>query len=108
MNNKWIVSAAHCTATRSASEMRVRVGTIIRNSGGVLHDVSQIVTHPGYDGWNYANDITVIQTTTFIIFNNNVRAISLACWTIGGNVHAEVSGWGQLSVSFVVVNEEVS
>ena len=99
LSNRWLVSAAQCTYRRSASSFYVRLGSNSRTTGGVSYTVSQIRNHPYFNEYTMANDISTIQTSTVIAFVNNVRAISLGCWNIGAG-NAQISGWGQTSVSF--------
>ena len=102
VNDRWVVSAAHCTIERTPSNTRVRVGSNSISSGGVFHTISEIRNHPGYNSNTVTNDICTIQTKETISFNKNVRAISLACSYIGEE-NAQVSGWGKTSVSVKVI-----
>ncbi|MBB5957502.1 secreted trypsin-like serine protease [Saccharothrix tamanrassetensis] len=45
----WIFTAKHCVAGTGATNLRVRVGSANRASGGTLELVSQIVQHPSSD-----------------------------------------------------------
>lgn len=101
INNRWIGSAAHCTIGRTTANTRVRVGTNNRTTGGQSLGTSAIRNHPSYNSNTLANDISTVQTSAAITFNNAVRAIPLASANHGA-VGASVSGWGQTSVSIVL------
>lgn len=98
INNRWIVSAAHCTAGRVPAGVRIRVGSIQRTVGGILHQAVAIRNHPNFNDKTLANDICTIQTAAIIGFNANVKPIALGSAHVGVAA-ARVSGWGQTSVN---------
>lgn len=93
INNRWALSAAHCTIGRAQNAVRVVVGTVFLNSGGVSHTSSRIVNHPSYNANTIANDVSVVQTATVIGFNAQVQPIALGSAQHGATA-AVVSGWG--------------
>jgi trypsin len=99
INNRWVLSAAHCTIRRGQTSVRIFVGTVLLNSGGVTHTSSRIVNHPSYNSQTIANDVSVVQTATVIGFNSNVQAINLGSAFVGGGVTAVVTGWGGTAVT---------
>lgn len=94
INNRWVLTAAHCTEGYPQNGFRVRVGTILWNSGGVAHTSSRYVNHPNYDPHSLRADIAVVQTATVIAFNTNVQAIALGSTAVGGGQNAIITGWG--------------
>ena len=98
INNRWALSAAHCTIGRAQNAVRVVVGTVFLNSGGISHTSSRIVNHPSYNSQTIANDVSVVQTATTITFNAQVSAIALGATQIGA-INAVVSGWGGTAVT---------
>lgn len=97
VNNRWIVSAAHCTIGRSGANTVVVVGALSRTTGGITHRVSRIVNHPSYNSQSLNNDISVAQTETVMGFTATVAPIGLGSAFVGGGVSAIASGWGQTS-----------
>lgn len=97
-NARWAISAAHCTVGRTVANTRVVVSAHSRTDG-TSHPVSVIRNHPNYNANTIANDISCVQTSAAIAMNARVQSIGMGTATIGGNVAAVVSGWGQTSVS---------
>nr|ADT80822.1 serine protease 52 [Mamestra configurata] len=99
LNNRSILTAAHCTIGHAANRWRFRVGSSWANSGGVVHSVSQIINHPSYNGNTYNNDIAILRSATTIAFNNNVRAVSIAGsnYNLADNQVVWAAGWGLTS-----------
>lgn len=99
VNNRWVLSAAHCTFGEANNAVRVVVGTVTLNSGGAAFTSSRVVNHPGYDEWSLINDISVVQTSTAMTFTVNIQPIALGSAVVGGGVNAIVTGWGTTSAS---------
>jgi hypothetical protein len=108
IGDRWVLTAAHCIAdgdTMSslsdtpASQIRVRIGTVNRNSGGQRFDVAQVVRHPGYNPATMDNDIALLRLTASTGSLAKVDlATDLAEDTIASpGTLATVSGWGALS-----------
>lgn len=104
ISNRYALSAAHCTIGRTTANTRVVVGTHLLNSGGVSHMVQRIVNHGQYNGNTLANDVSLVQTQTNIVYNNLVQPIGLGSVFVGGGVGVAASGWGQTSVSFLQID----
>ncbi|XP_050554896.1 trypsin CFT-1-like isoform X3 [Spodoptera frugiperda] len=97
LNNRSILTAAHCTIGDAAGRWRIRVGSTWANSGGVVHNVAQNIVHPQYNqGGRYNNDIAILRSASTFSFNNNVRAASIAGanYYPGDNQAAWAAGWG--------------
>lgn len=93
------IIAAHCTVGRAQTAVRVVVGTVLLNSGGISHTSSRIVNHGSYNANTIANDVSVVQTASTIAFTGNVQSIGLGSATVGGGVNAIVTGWGGTAVT---------
>ncbi|XP_058829147.1 chymotrypsin-2-like [Topomyia yanbarensis] len=104
INNRYALSAAHCTVGRTTANTRVVVGTHLLNSGGVSHNVARIVNHGSYNSNTLANDVSLVQTASTISFNNLVQTIGLAANFINTGSGALASGWGQLGANAGIPN----
>ncbi|XP_035783470.1 chymotrypsin-2-like [Anopheles albimanus] len=92
---RWILSAAHCTISRTAANVNVYVGSVARSSGGVYHSSMRIVNHPTYNSNTLENDISLIETVEPIVFNANTQPIALGSSFILSGTGATISGWGR-------------
>lgn len=95
--NRWIISAAHCTESKTPASLKVAVGT---NSitAGVSYNVILIKNHPSFNLRKYANDVSLVKTAVAITFNSIVAPIPLSTANIQGVVNCIASGWGRTSV----------
>ncbi|XP_026739079.1 LOW QUALITY PROTEIN: achelase-1-like [Trichoplusia ni] len=99
LNNRSILTAAHCTIGDAPARWRIRVGSTNANSGGVVHNSQQIINHPNYNGNTFNNDVSIIRSSSTFSFNNNVRAASIAGsnYNLGNNQVVWATGWGTIS-----------
>ncbi|KAJ8736125.1 hypothetical protein PYW08_006781 [Mythimna loreyi] len=99
LNNRSVLTAAHCTDGRVANRIRIRVGSTWANSGGVVHNIAFYINHPSYNPHTINNDVAVMRSATTIVHNNNVRPVAIA----GANYHLAdnqvvwTAGWGLTS-----------
>jgi len=101
INERWILTATHCTLGKRANEITVVVGDHIRNDNSnayrVHHDVEQIILHPNYNPRTTTNDISLVKVTQPISFNVNVQPV---CAPEQSNDYhyrkSLTSGWGML------------
>ncbi|XP_013175875.1 PREDICTED: trypsin CFT-1-like [Papilio xuthus] len=96
LNNRAILSAAHCFYYTSAINWRIRVGSSYGNSGGDVHLTSQIIMHPEYNDFTYVNDIAILRASTNFAFNNDVQPGSIAGpnYNLIDNQVVWAIGWG--------------
>lgn len=97
INERWVLTAAHCTIRRTPSVVNVVVDTIYLSSG-VLYETILIINHPEYDAIEISSDLSVVQTAISIIFSNTVKPINIGSEYVNGDVIGQISGWGQTSV----------
>ncbi|XP_021196267.3 trypsin, alkaline C isoform X3 [Helicoverpa armigera] len=98
LNNRSILTAAHCTVNDTPQMWRFRVGSSFASSGGIVHNVQQIIEHPTYNvAARLDNDFAILRSASAIIYNDNVKPIAIA----GANYHLAdnqpvwAAGWGK-------------
>lgn len=96
-----VVTAAHCLAGMSASDIRVWSGITKTSERSPAQEspVAAVTAHPSFDSRTFANDIGVITLAKPIDLLGKVRTIALPygmdalTWPASGTP-ATVSGWG--------------
>ncbi|XP_022821659.1 trypsin, alkaline C-like [Spodoptera litura] len=109
LNNRSILSAAHCIAGDAPNRWRIRVGSSYANSGGVVHNVAQIIVHPSYNSRSLDNDIGILRSASVFSFNNNVQPASIAGsnYNLGVNQPVWAAGWGDVYPGLNVGSEHL-
>jgi len=98
VSNRHVISAAHCTVGRGGASVRIVMGTVFINSGGVAHTSTRISNHPNYNSNTIANDISVVMTAATISFTAAIQQIAMGTANHGATA-ATVSGWGGTAVT---------
>ncbi|XP_037714159.1 trypsin delta-like [Drosophila subpulchrella] len=93
----YILTAAHCLQSVSASNLQVRAGSSYWSSGGVVSKVASFKNHEGYNANTMVNDIAVIRLSSALSFSSTIKAIGLATSNPANGAAASVSGWGTQS-----------
>lgn len=109
VSNQFVLTAAHCTAGRQASELSVQYGvTKIAANGPNVVGVKRIIQHELYNPYNnYANDIALLQVQVPFKFDKNVAPVRLPALhfvTPQGNEGGDgtLIGWGLNEVSIAI------
>ncbi|XP_047985004.1 trypsin CFT-1-like [Leguminivora glycinivorella] len=99
LNSRAILSAAHCFVGDTPSRWRVRVGSTMANSGGVVHHLRQIINHPDYIRATAGADIAILHTETTIVFNDRVQPMVVPgrSYDLPHNDMVVAIGWGTIS-----------
>lgn len=108
LSNQWVVTAAHCIFDNGqvvpASEVKVRAGTLLWDSGGQQVGVQQVIKHPAYDSGSDNNDIALLQLSSPLTLSAVVQPIVPLLpseeLTLAANGRlATVTGWGDTGSS---------
>lgn len=95
VQERWVVTAAHCVERAPASDFQVLAGTNDRASGGTRVAVSRVVVHPRYDRRTEDNDIALLQLAS-PLRQTPVRPITAAqeARFAAPGTQATITGWG--------------
>jgi secreted trypsin-like serine protease len=100
ISSQWVLTAAHCVVSKSASSVIVRVGSNMRSSGGQLVGVSQIIVHPSYSSYTSRNDIALVKLSASASSAYTPLVLpseQLMTQAFGPGTLATVSGYGSTS-----------
>ncbi|XP_043283176.1 transmembrane protease serine 9-like [Venturia canescens] len=100
LNERWILTAAHCLVRQSASQIHVVAGTNSLTIGGDYYQAELLVPHKLYNPLLLANDVGLIRVDRDIEFNDKVQPIKLPTSdsTKDGDT-VTLSGWGRIRVN---------
>jgi transmembrane serine protease 9 len=60
----WVLTAAHCVKTETASKIQVYGGNNNLDGGGAVHAVDRVIVHEKYDDGTQENDVALIHLST--------------------------------------------
>jgi trypsin len=96
INQRWILTAAHCFPTANPNDTRVKAGVTDYTSEGNWLEVERVIPHISYNDGTHENDIALIKLKNAY----NGKSITLAgSATVLANSILEVTGWGRTSES---------
>lgn len=101
VNNRTIVTAAHCVNDFQPDNLSIRAGSSLHSSGGITKNVSRVFIHPQYNAELIDYDIAVLKLDSPLIKSESIKSIALPESNINypsGSL-AYVSGWGLLTES---------
>ncbi|XP_014209722.1 chymotrypsin-2-like [Copidosoma floridanum] len=95
LNERWILTAAHCLTGLSDGGLNVVVGTNELNSGGTVYKSVKILYHHKYNIHNVINDVGLVKVNATIKFSEKVKPVTLANRDVDfDNYPATLAGWG--------------
>lgn len=98
ISQKWILTAAHCTAAfgNAASRIKVYMGASSNKRGGSEHEVKTVVQHKRYNNRNIDFDFALLELAQAVTFTDSVQAVALPGFgeLTADGVNCLVSGWG--------------
>lgn len=99
VNEKWIVTAAHCVRGLLTEDYLIVVGTTVLNNTSARHAGTRIIVHPQYDQGNNDNDIALVELKTPLKLGGIVKSIAVVGTeaeesTLVQGKTLRVTGWG--------------
>ncbi|XP_076817749.1 transmembrane protease serine 9-like [Clavelina lepadiformis] len=103
IDERFILTAAHCVEATRISDILVYVGRHNYDDGGELHDVASITIHPDYNSSSLENDIALIKVHGDIIYTSEARPICYSSASQSSTTDPPagttcvIMGWGNIS-----------
>ncbi|XP_050554893.1 trypsin CFT-1-like [Spodoptera frugiperda] len=97
INDRAVLTIAHCTSNERLHAWRIRVGTNNGNYAGVVHVISRHIAHPLFSSKTLEHNIAVLHVATPFTFNNKVgpvMAIAGPNYNVPDNENVLAVGWG--------------
>nr|AAT66251.1 chymotrypsin precursor [Mayetiola destructor] len=95
INEKWILSAAHCVLF--GLKIRMRIGSKDNLSGGSMVNIKQIVQHENWNQLSIDFDYALFELSEPLNFTDKVKPIALPSKyeTLPDGTLCQLSGWGK-------------
>ncbi|XP_051169793.1 chymotrypsin-2-like isoform X2 [Leptopilina boulardi] len=102
LNERWILTAAHCLRGRYSSSITVMTGITDLDSFGDAYEGELKIIHEDYESHEHENDIGLLKVMSDIIFNEEVHPIKLLSKELQGEGYiATLTGWGRTYVTSI-------
>ncbi|XP_022821644.1 trypsin, alkaline B-like [Spodoptera litura] len=98
LNNRAILTAAHCLHGENVDLWRIRIATSFANTGGQVHLIQRHIAHPSYSSRTLEHNIAILHSVTTFTLNNAASPASIAGpnYHIADNQSVWAVGWGQI------------
>ncbi|KAH8236853.1 hypothetical protein KR026_012673 [Drosophila bipectinata] len=105
IDERWIITAAHCTRGKEASAFRILTGTqdLDKNVTKYYYP-DRIVEHCNYAPRKYRNDIALLHLNESILFDDSTKPVELDHEALVPGSKLLLTGWGTLSLGGNVPN----
>ncbi|XP_026733142.1 trypsin, alkaline C-like [Trichoplusia ni] len=96
INNRSILSAAHCVYLEPTEVIRVRIGSSYRSSGGEVLPLAAFLIYPTYTTHKYDDDVAILRTAVEIKYSATVQPAPIAgsTYNLPDNEVVWATGWG--------------
>ncbi|XP_062854219.1 transmembrane protease serine 9-like [Trichomycterus rosablanca] len=112
INNKWVLTAAHCFDDTNTDDLVVYLGRQTQdqlNPNEISRGVIEVIKHPNYNDITKDNDITLLLLDAPVVFTDYIRPVCLpsdqSVFTAG--TRCWITGWGDIESGVSLPNPGV-
>ena len=102
VDERWVLTAAHCVAGLTPYDLRVRLGEYQVDLFDTLYpyedfDLANIYVHPDFNAKNLHNDVALLELSTPVIYRHHINKV---CLPPPDRIHTDgteciATGWGK-------------
>lgn len=83
-------------ATTYHDNVTIKVGSNLRNAGGTIVKIDQIILHPDFQIESLSNDFAILVPNVKLVFSESVQPIKILCHCkpLLDGTPCNVTGWG--------------
>uniref|UniRef100_A0A182YNJ6 Uncharacterized protein n=1 Tax=Anopheles stephensi TaxID=30069 RepID=A0A182YNJ6_ANOST len=98
LNDRWVLTAAHCLVGYDPSNMEILAGTNSLKEGGELLKADKFFLH-NYTAPEFNNDIALMRLEKPVHFSELVQSIEYSAEVVPVNVTVRLTGWGRIDAN---------
>ncbi|XP_026733141.1 trypsin CFT-1-like [Trichoplusia ni] len=109
INNRSILTAAHCTIDFPLFFLRIRVGSTFASSGGEVLPTSASIISPCFNRATLDCDISLVRTSVSIVYSSRVQPAPIAgqFYHLPDEVPVWATGWGDTDPDVPSLSEQL-